>query len=65
MVVNLCFITRHANKLFANSLKNWGPLSETISNGVPNQIKTHSYKNYVTFLFINDFKACIFANLMR
>jgi hypothetical protein len=36
IVVNLCFIVRHVNKFSTTSFKNWGPLSKTISNGVPN-----------------------------
>ncbi len=65
VVINLCFIARRANKFSTTTLKNWGPLSETISSGVPNQVKTRSYKNRTTFYFTEDFKARTFTNFVR
>jgi hypothetical protein len=64
-VVNLCFITRCANKFSITSFRNWGPLSKTIPSGVPNRIKTRSYKNHAAYCFTEDFKARTFANFMR
>jgi len=64
-VVNLCFITRRANKLSITSFRNWGSLSKTISSGIPNRIKTRSYKNHATYCFTKDFKVRTFANFMR
>jgi len=64
-VVNLCFTTRRVNKFFIMSLRNWGPLLETISNGVPNRININSYKNCATSYFIKDFKARTSTNFVR
>ncbi len=65
IVVNLCFITRRANKFSTTSFKNWGPLSEIISSGVSNQLKIRSYRNRVTSCFTEDFKARTSANFVR
>jgi hypothetical protein len=65
IVVNLCFTTRSANKFSTTSFKNWGPLLETISNGVPNRIKIRSYRNHATSCFTENFKACTLANLVK
>jgi len=65
IVVNPCFTARRANRFSTTSLKNWGPLLETISNGVPNQIKIRSYRNCVIFCFTKDFKARTSANFVR
>jgi hypothetical protein len=65
IVVNLCFTTRRANKFFTTSFKNWGPLLETILSGVPNWIKICSYKNRVTFCFIENFKVCTSVNFVK
>jgi hypothetical protein len=62
-MVNL--IARHVNKFSITSFKNWGPLLEIISNGVPNRIKTHSYENRVTSYFIKAFKACTSTNFVK
>jgi len=65
ILVYLCFIARHANNLFTTSLNNWGPVSKTILNGVPNRIKIRSYESRATSYFTKDFKACISANFMK
>jgi hypothetical protein len=65
IVVNLCFTARRVNKFFTTSLRNWGPLLETISNDVPNRINIHSYKNCATSYFIKDFKARTSTNFVR
>jgi hypothetical protein len=64
-MVNLCFTAKRANKFSTTSLKNWGPLSKIISNGVLNRVKTHSYKNRVTSCFTEDFKAHTYANFVK
>jgi len=65
IVVNLYFTARHVNKFSTTSFKNRGPLSKTISSGVPNRVKTYSYKNHVTSCFTEDFKARTSANFVR
>jgi hypothetical protein len=65
IVKNLCFTTRRANKFSITSLKNWGPLSKTILNGVLNRINVHSYRNHVTSYFIENFKAHTSTNFVK
>jgi hypothetical protein len=48
IVVYLYFITRRVNKFSTTLFKHWGPLLETIASGVPNRIKTRSYRNCAT-----------------
>jgi hypothetical protein len=65
IVVNMWFIARHVNRFSITSLKNWGPILETISSGDPNRVKTRSYKNCAISCFIEDFKACTSENFVR
>ncbi len=65
IVVNLCFTARCVYRFSTTSLKNSKPLLETISSGVPNQVKIRSYRNRVTSYFTEDFKARTSTNFVR